>query len=120
MYPSRWPLHGKCEDSPKFQVEDVHRANLQGIVSSNIYRAKEAPWYPLGHGIVLMYILLAIISTVVLQEVLRRENARRNRGERDEVIEGKTGGDSANGCFKSVEEAMREKGDEWSGYRYVL
>ena len=67
-----------------------------------------------------MYILLGIISTVVLQEMLRRENARRDRGERDEVIEGQTGGDSVNGCFKSVEEAQREKGDEWSGYRYVL
>jgi hypothetical protein len=52
--------------------------------------------------------------------VCRRENARRDRGERDEVIEGRDGGMPKNGSFKSVEEARLEKGDRWSGFRYSL
>ena len=97
-----------------------HRGNVQGIVSSNIYRANQTPWYPIGHGIALMYVILAIIGTVILWYILKRENARRDRGERDEIIQGQEGGHITNGCFGSVEEAKREKGDEWSGYRYTL
>jgi hypothetical protein len=66
------------------------------------------------------------VSSTVYYVVLRRENARRDRGERDELIEGADAKDrdgagaAANGRFASVEEAKREKGDEWSGYRYTL
>ncbi|KAL4072803.1 major facilitator superfamily domain-containing protein [Scleroderma yunnanense] len=94
--------------------------NLQGVVSSNVYRANQIPWYPLGHGLSLMYVIFAIIATVTLRYTLKKENDRRDRGERDEVIQGQEGGHSVNGCFGSVEEAKREKGDEWSGYRYTL
>ena len=103
-----------------FGLMHVHRGNLQGIVSSNIYRAKQTPWYPTGHGIALMYVTLGIIGTLILHYILKRENARRDRGERDEIIQGQEGGHIANGCFESVEEAKRGKGYEWSGFRYTL
>ncbi|KAJ7642795.1 MFS general substrate transporter [Mycena polygramma] len=99
--------------------------NINGAVSSNVYRAKDQPWYPLGHGLVLMYITFGIISSLSYHFLLRAENARRDRGERDEVI-GKSGDseldarNEKNGRFDSVEDAKREKGDEWSGYRYIL
>ena len=55
---------------------------------------------------------------------LRRENAKRARGERDEIIvgvnDGKPGMNPRNGCYESVDEAMRDKGDKWSGYKYTL
>ncbi|KAG6902544.1 hypothetical protein C0995_014933 [Termitomyces sp. Mi166 len=64
--------------------------------SSSQYRARDKPWY-----------------------TLVRENARRDRGERDEII-GKDGtGNEKNGRFATLEEAKLEKGDEWSGYRYT-
>ncbi|KAG9313103.1 major facilitator superfamily domain-containing protein [Chiua virens] len=94
--------------------------NIQGAISSNVYRANQTPWYPLGHGLVLMYICFGLISTVVVRFWLKAENARRDRGERDEIIEGYEGGLEANGVFESVEDAKREKGDRWSGYRYTL
>ena len=84
------------------------------------YRARDTPWYPLGHGLVLMYVGFGIICSATYHLLLRAENARRDRGERDEVILGMVGGDPKNGTFDSVEEAKREKGDEWSGYRYTL
>ncbi|KAJ7504258.1 MFS general substrate transporter, partial [Mycena galericulata] len=98
--------------------------NINGAVSSNVYRAKEKPWYPLGHGLVLMYIIIGIIASTTYHLALRAENARRERGERDEVIGEPAGGGDArnaerNGRFESVAEAKREKGDEWSGYRYT-
>ena len=67
-----------------------------------------------------MYICFGLISTVVVRYLLKVENARRERGERDEVIEGYKGGSDVNGRFASVEEAKAEKGDRWSGYRYTL
>ncbi|KAI9458212.1 MFS general substrate transporter, partial [Lactarius psammicola] len=104
--------------------------NLNGAVSSNVYRASDAPWYRFGHAMVLMYIAIGIVSSTTFYIFLRRENAARERGERDEVIEGvyreNEGAEERekrarrNGCFASVEEAKREKGDRWSGYRYIL
>ncbi|KIK94523.1 hypothetical protein PAXRUDRAFT_142638 [Paxillus rubicundulus Ve08.2h10] len=98
----------------------ISSGNLQGAVSSNVYRANQTPWYPMGHGLVLMYIMFGIISTLCLRYFLKAENARRDRGERDEIIEGHRGGLEINGRFASVDEARREKGDKWSGYRYTL
>ncbi|KAL0954000.1 hypothetical protein HGRIS_005157 [Hohenbuehelia grisea] len=97
--------------------------NLNGAVSSNVYRARDRPWYPLGHGLVLLYIGLGLIFSVTYRVLLQKENARRDRGERNEVIEGTITDapqDPQNGIYSSVDEAKRDKGDEWSGYRYIL
>ncbi|KAF8639035.1 hypothetical protein AX17_001759 [Amanita inopinata Kibby_2008] len=94
--------------------------NINGAVSSNVYRASDRPWYPLGHGLVLMYIGLGLISSIIYLIFLRLENAKRDRGERDEIIgdEKGDGKSEKNGRFATVEDAKREKGDAWSGYRY--
>ncbi|GBE89578.1 MFS general substrate transporter [Sparassis latifolia] len=97
--------------------------NLNGAVSSNVYRARDAPWYRLGHGIVLMYVGIGLITSVMYLVALKRENARRERGERDEIIKGVNEDRTElakNGTFVDVAEAKREKGDQWSGYRYTL
>jgi len=103
--------------------------NINGAVSSNVYRGKDKPWFRLGHGIVLMYIAIGFVASVSYKILLRRENARRDRGERDEVIRGVNDEKVAEpekrsifsrgkAVYDSVEEVKREKGDEWSGYRY--
>ncbi len=95
------------------------------------YRARDAPWYPLGHGLVLMYIGFGLIASTSFYIYLKRENAAKERGELDEVIDGddvdskedpevREARACKNGRFTSVAEAKREKGDEWSGYRYTL
>jgi hypothetical protein len=89
------------------------------------YRARDKPWYSLGHGIVLMYIVIGWLTSLAFMILLRRENEKRARGERDEVItdgvELKAGGEgnAQGGVYESVEEAKRDKGDGWSGYRYI-
>ena len=76
----------------------------------------------MGHGIVLAYIAIGWVSSLGLYFLLKHENARRMRGERDEVIEGVDNkhADEKNGKFASVQEARMEKGDMWSGFRYTL
>ena len=65
--------------------------NLNGIVSSNIYQAKDSPRYKPGHGVVLGYETLFLLGGSLLQYfLLKRENAKRRRGERDSWIEGKS------------------------------
>jgi hypothetical protein len=68
-----------------------------------------------------MYIAFGILSSILYHILLRRENARRERGERDEIIgdDSAEGKNEKNGRFASVAEAKREKGDSWSGYRYI-
>lgn len=95
--------------------------NINGAVSSNVYRAKDKPWYPLGHGLVLMYIGFGITFSLLYLFLLNRENQARERGERDEIIgDDITKGHEKNGRYDTVAEAKREKGDGWSGYRYTL
>jgi hypothetical protein len=81
------------------------------------YRARDKPWYSLGHGIVLLYIVIGWVTSLVFIVLLRRENGKRERGERDEVIG--TGEKADKRVYASVEEAKRDKGDGWSGYRYI-
>jgi hypothetical protein len=61
--------------------------NLNGIVSSNIYRAADKPLYRLG----LAYLTLFLLGgSVVTHLLLRAENRKRRAGKRDASIAGKT------------------------------
>ncbi|KAL8287687.1 hypothetical protein RQP46_003545 [Phenoliferia psychrophenolica] len=101
--------------------------NINGAVSSNIYHANQKPWYPLGHGIVLVYIVIGMVSNIVYYYFTSRENAARDRGERDEAIGGEPllkgelrDGKGQGGWYATIEDAKTAKGDNWSGYRYIL
>ncbi|EJF66980.1 MFS general substrate transporter [Dichomitus squalens LYAD-421 SS1] len=96
--------------------------NLNGAVTSNVYRAVDKPWYRLGHGIVLAYIAIGWLCSLTYYFHLKYENARRERGDRDEVIEGTDNKHAveSNGHFENIEAARIEKGDKWSGFRYSL
>lgn len=39
--------------------------NLNGAVSSNVYRARDKPWYQFGHGLFLMYIGFGLVNAIV-------------------------------------------------------
>ena len=55
-----------------------------------------------------MYIAIALISAIVYRVLLKRENDRRDRGERDEIIEGVNDDRedlAKNGRFASVDDA---------------
>ncbi|TRM66434.1 major facilitator superfamily domain-containing protein [Schizophyllum amplum] len=95
--------------------------NLNGAVTSNVYRANDKPWYPLGHGIVLAYIAIGFICSALFLVGLKRENAAKERGERDEIIDGVVNelAHEKNGTYTTVEQARIDKGDAWSGFKYT-
>ncbi|PBK69250.1 MFS general substrate transporter [Armillaria solidipes] len=127
IYPqiSAW-MSNNVEGSYKRSVSlamVISIGNINGAVSSNVYRAKDKPRYILGTniGLVLMYIGLGIIFTLIYLYFANKENKKRERGERDEIIGDEDAqGNESNGRFVTVEAAKREKGDAWSGYKYTL
>ncbi|KAF7370490.1 MFS domain-containing protein [Mycena sanguinolenta] len=92
----------------------ISMGNLNGAVSSNVYRARDTPWTRPGLDV---YLHRHRRQRVVSLFVEEGERQTRDRGERDEVI-GTAEGlvDNGNGVFATVEDAKREKGDNWSGY----
>lgn len=63
--------------------------NLNGVVSSNIYRGADAPRFLPGHGTVLAYLTVFLLGGSILQRwLLVVENGKRRRGERDGWAEG--------------------------------
>ncbi|EJC99323.1 MFS general substrate transporter [Fomitiporia mediterranea MF3/22] len=96
-------------------------ANIVGAISMSLFREQDAPRYIIGNSFSVAATVVGFISSIVLHMLLRRENECRDRGERDEVIGDSEScyGDIRNGRYESVEAAKRDKGDEWSGFRYI-
>jgi len=65
--------------------------NLCGVISSNVYQAKDKPKYRTGHGIILAFLVLFLFGGSLVQRLLlQRENAKRRSGARDYWADGKT------------------------------
>ena len=61
--------------------------NLNGMVSSNIFF--NGPRFPEGHGVIIGYMSVFLFGgSVLMSLLLRRENAKRKRGERDHWVTG--------------------------------
>lgn len=83
--------------------------NINGVVSSNIYRNKDKPRYFLGHGVVLAYLTLWLLGgSIVTRFLLVWENEKRRQGTRDVWVEGKS------------EQEIAELGDERPEFLYTL
>lgn len=84
--------------------------NLNGVMSSNIYRVQDKPKYTLGHAIVLAYLVLFLFGgSVALRFMLARENKKRRNGDRDGWSEG-----------MSQEEKVHALGDQRGDFFYTL
>ncbi|KAF2459345.1 major facilitator superfamily protein [Lineolata rhizophorae] len=61
--------------------------NSGGIVASNVFLDSEAPRYPTGYGVSLGMMWICAVACTVLFFGVRRENKKRDRGERDYRLE---------------------------------
>ena len=59
--------------------------NLNGVMSSNIYRSEDAPWYRLGHAVVLGYLAIGLLGGSIVNYIFLSigNNRRRNISEED-------------------------------------
>jgi len=65
--------------------------NLNGIVSSNIYRGSDAPRFIPGHAVCIVYEALFLFGGSLVQHIgLRMENKKKREGKYDYLVEGKT------------------------------
>jgi MFS family permease len=60
--------------------------NSGGIVASNIFITDQAPYYPVGFGVSLGLVWVCGVAAVGMLLLLRRENAARKAGKRDEIL----------------------------------
>jgi len=59
-------------------------ANINGIMSSNIYRQNDAPWYRLGNSVILGYVSIGVVGGSIVNHILLRiGNRRRDAGGED-------------------------------------
>lgn len=65
--------------------------NLNGVMSSNVYQAKDKPNYRPGHGVVLAYMILFLLGgSLATHFALVAENRKKVAGKRDYLVEGKS------------------------------
>lgn len=86
--------------------------NLNGVMSSNIYRTQDAPWYRLGHSVVLGYLALGLLGGSVANYVfLAIGNKRRER----------VGSEEREGMLSGLsEEEQHHLADFHPDFRYTL
>jgi hypothetical protein len=85
--PNNIPSHYKraADHRTQFTI-----GNCAGIIAPFIYLTKEAPTYTLGHITTLGLVVLFLCIFATMTCWFRWENIRRNCGERDHVLVGKT------------------------------
>ncbi|KAL7625199.1 hypothetical protein AAE478_004414 [Parahypoxylon ruwenzoriense] len=102
--PNNLPSHYKRATG---QGLDFTIANMSGIVSPFIYRTDGAPRYVIGHAVTLGCVGYAGILLMLVSILLKRENEKRDRGERDHILVGKS------------ELEISKLGDMHPSYRYI-
>ena len=58
--------------------------NLNGVMSSNIYRSEDAPWYRLGHSVVLGYLAIGLLCGSIINYIFLSIGNKRRRNMTDE------------------------------------
>src|SRR5271170_840203 len=86
--------------------------NLNGVMSSNIYRSQDAPWYRLGHSVVLGYLAVGLLFGSIINYFFLSIGNRRRMNATDESRSQKLHGLS--------EEDEQQLADFHPDFRYTL
>ena len=95
IYPSvaivlSWPANNVSGQTKRATANalQISIGNLGAVLGTQLYRSNDTPRFFLGHGFALGYLCMNIIVVGTLWAVLRAENRKRDRGERDGRLEG--------------------------------
>lgn len=81
--------------------------NVAGIVATNIFLMDESPSYPTGYGTSFAMLWMGAIASTVMWALMRRENRKRDAGERDSRL-------------TRPDEQVRNMGDYHPSFRFTL
>lgn len=79
---------------------------MGGAAASNFYHKTDAPRYRLGHGLVLGFAALGLISVSLYYIICRRINAKRGSGGQDQPT--------------YTEQELIDMGDKAPNFKYIL
>ncbi|KAI9894510.1 MAG: hypothetical protein M1814_001864 [Vezdaea aestivalis] len=95
IYPScalvlAWPANNVSGQTKRAVANamQISIGNLGAVLGTQLYRTQTAPRFFLGHGFALGYLTANVFVIAILYTVLKRENQRKERGERDERLQG--------------------------------
>jgi MFS family permease len=85
-----WPANNVSGQTKRATANamQISIGNLGAVLGTQLYRSRDGPRFYVGHGFALGYLCANVIVVGSLWAVLRAENARRDRGERDDRLVG--------------------------------
>ena len=85
-----WPANNVSGQTKRATANamQISIGNLGAVLGTQLYRSNSGPRFFLGHGFALGYLCLNVVVVGVLWAILRAENARRDRGERNSRLDG--------------------------------
>ena len=85
-----WPANNVSGQTKRATANamQISIGNLGAVLGTQLYRSTDGPRFFLGHGFAFGYLCANVLVVGTLWMVLRRENARRDRGERNERLTG--------------------------------
>ncbi|KAL8786912.1 MAG: hypothetical protein Q9213_002543 [Squamulea squamosa] len=95
IYPSvaivlSWPANNVSGQTKRATANamQISIGNLGAVLGTQLYRSTDGPRFFRGHGFAMGYLVANVLVVGTLWMVLRAENARRDRGERDDRLNG--------------------------------
>ena len=85
-----WPANNVSGQTKRATANamQISIGNLGAVLGTQLYRSNDGPRYFLGHGFALGYLCANVLVVGTLWAVLRAENRKRDRGERDARLNG--------------------------------
>ncbi|MCJ1458673.1 hypothetical protein MMC28_009047 [Mycoblastus sanguinarius] len=85
-----WPANNVSGQTKRATANamQISIGNLGAVLGTQLYRSNDGPRFFLGHGFALGYLCANVLVVGTLWAVLRAENAKRDRGERDSRLAG--------------------------------
>ncbi|KAL8800450.1 MAG: hypothetical protein Q9182_005162 [Xanthomendoza sp. 2 TL-2023] len=95
IYPSvaivlSWPANNVSGQTKRATANamQISIGNLGAVLGTQLYRSHDGPRFFRGHAFALTYLVMNVAVVAILWSLLRAENARRDRGERNDRLQG--------------------------------